>query len=132
MKRTKYIIGLTAITALSLSCTDFLDRRPVVNPAPEDYFSDESQLLAYIDGCYPIMPSHGDHGDSHVDGWDFGIYGDDNGTDNQVSASTPDRFLRNSQADSPASILPERGIDMPRSHGLRMQPVCLQSFLYRV
>ena len=93
MKRTKYIIGLTAITALSLSCTDFLDRRPVVNPAPEDYFSDESQLLAYIDGCYPIMPSHGDHGDSHVDGWDFGIYGDDNGTDNQVSASTPDRFL---------------------------------------
>ena len=68
------------------SCESYLDREPLSSVAPEIYFSDVSQLQAYADEIYPrVLP--GNSGNS------YGYYGTDEGTDNQVGLSAPDRYL---------------------------------------
>ncbi len=70
------------------SCDDFLDKEPMSNVAPELYFSEASQLQAYADKLYPdILPSHSN--------WSYGIFGEDNNTDNQVGVDAHDRYTSN-------------------------------------
>lgn len=82
--KTFYKIALAATFLCSLaSCDDFLDSEPTSSVDPEIYFTEESQLQAYVDGIYPnVLP-----GDS------YGYYGtDDQYTDNQIPQTAPDRF----------------------------------------
>ncbi|NDV84647.1 RagB/SusD family nutrient uptake outer membrane protein [Bacteroides sp. 51] len=74
------------IMALSLmSCNDFLDKEPMSNASPEQYFSDASQLANYANRMYPdILSSHSN--------WSYGIFGNDNDTDNQTGVTAHDRF----------------------------------------
>ncbi len=89
MKTYKNIIlGSMLVATLTIggtSCEDFLDREPMSNLAPEQYFSSEAQLLAYIDDEYPnILES--------ASNWSYGPYGNDNGTDNQIEVLANDRY----------------------------------------
>lgn len=82
IKHAFWTMGL--VVGLS-SCEDFLDREPMSNITPERYFTTAEDLEAYLNEEYPnILPSHGDSG--------YGIFGEDNNTDNQVGGSAADRF----------------------------------------
>jgi len=87
----KNILRSLLILALAggfASCDDFLDKEPMSNVAPELYFSEASQLQAYADKLYPdILPSHSN--------WSYGIFGEDNNTDNQVGVDAHDRYTLN-------------------------------------
>lgn len=88
MKLNKIIIN--SIFALALvggftSCEDFLDREPMSNVSPENYFSDAAQLEAYANKIYDdILPKHGN--------WSYGIFGEDKHTDNQIEVTAHDRY----------------------------------------
>lgn len=76
------IIGVSAGVT---SCDDFLDKEPMSNISPEKYYSSDSQLEAILMDLYPnILPSHSN--------WSYGIFGDDNGTDNQVGVTANNRY----------------------------------------
>lgn len=80
------VIAVLAVSSLLTSCEDFLNREPQSSAAPEVYFSDASQLMAYTDQMYErILPSSG--------GNSYGIFAQDAGTDNQVGRTAPDRFF---------------------------------------
>jgi len=89
MKTSNKII-IRSVLALALaggltSCNDFLDKEPMSNVAPELYFTDASQLEAYANKIYAdILPSHSN--------WSYGLFGNDNDTDNQVGVTAHDRF----------------------------------------
>lgn len=69
----------------SISCDDFLDKEPMSNISPEKYYSSASQLDAILMDLYPhILSSHSN--------WSYGIYGNDNGTDNQVGVTAHNRY----------------------------------------
>lgn len=54
--------------------------------SPEVYFNEASQLECYANGLYAdILPSHGGK-------WSYGIYGEDEHTDNQAGRTAHDRF----------------------------------------
>ena len=84
----KYIVK--ALMAFGLvagmsSCEDFLNREPMSTISPEAYFSSAAQLEANLNDEYPnVLPAYG--------GWDYGIFGEDKGTDNQVEANANDRY----------------------------------------
>lgn len=87
---TKSFIALT-ITASLMSCNDFLDREPMSNVSPEQYFSNASQLANYTNELYPyILPSHTPTDLNRQ--YSYGIFGDDNNTDNQTGVSAADRY----------------------------------------
>ena len=68
------------------SCDDFLDREPLSSASPEVYFSNASQLQAYVDEMYPrILPSSSANS--------YGYYATDQGTDNQIGVNAPDRYV---------------------------------------
>ncbi|MBD8982156.1 MAG: RagB/SusD family nutrient uptake outer membrane protein [Bacteroides cellulosilyticus] len=80
----KSLVALTFISGAT-SCDDFLNREPMSKVAPEVYFTEASQLAAYADRMYAdILPSHSN--------WSYGIFGEDNGTDNQVDKTINDRY----------------------------------------
>ena len=88
MKNNK-IIGLSllalALTVSFTSCNDFLDREPQSQITPEAYFIEASQLENYANRMYAdILPSHST--------WSYGIFGEDNNTDNQTGVSVHDRY----------------------------------------
>lgn len=77
-----FAIGLVAGMS---SCGDFLDREPMSTISPEAYFSTAAQLEANLNDEYPnVLPAYGQ--------WDYGIFGEDKGTDNQVEANANDRY----------------------------------------
>ena len=84
----KTIIKLLLAVALTggfLSCDDYLDREPMSQISPELYFNDASQLEYYVNKLYAdILPSHSN--------WSYGIFGDDNNTDNQIGVTAHDRY----------------------------------------
>lgn len=86
MKNKLYIVLLAATLMGGMSsCDDFLDREPLSDISPEIYFTDASQLESYVIRLYPdIITSHGN--------WSYGIFGNDNDTDNQAGASANNRF----------------------------------------
>lgn len=67
------------------SCENFLDREPLSQVTPELYFGDVAQLESYANDLYEgILPSHSN--------WSYGIFGQDNNTDNQSGVSAHDRY----------------------------------------
>lgn len=92
MKTYKYALLITA-TLLFTSCEDWLNKEPQSSISPEQYFTNESAVLSYVDGCYTsIMSAHG--GWSSIDGYDYGMFQADATTDNQANADGPgDKYL---------------------------------------
>ena len=80
-----HIILVAVLFAGITSCDDFLDKEPMSNISPEKYYSSASQLDAILMDLYPhILPSHSN--------WSYGIYGEDNGTDNQIGVTANNRY----------------------------------------
>ena len=68
------LLGMLGMTAVS--CSDFLEKQPLSEIAPEQYYSSEAQLNAILMDRYAqILPGHGS--------W-YGNFGNDGDTDNQV------------------------------------------------
>lgn len=59
------------------SCTDFLLQEPISDVTPKNYFTDDTQVSAYVINCYNIIPTP-NRGDQSVAGYD-------DITDNQAS-----------------------------------------------
>ena len=80
----KYAAGV-AILGIMTSCNDFLDQEPKSSVSPEKYLKDESQLAAYANKLYTdILPGHG---------YGYGLFGDDNHTDNQAGFGYDNRYI---------------------------------------
>jgi hypothetical protein len=84
----KYISNFILIIAIVYgftACENYLDRTPLSSVSPNVYFTDASQLQAYVDDTYPrILPDNA--------GNSYGYYATDQGTDNQIASTAPDRF----------------------------------------
>lgn len=83
----KIVIGslLLALTGGLSSCDDFLDKEPQSNASPENTLTEANQLAYYANNLYAdILPSHSN--------WSYGIFGEDNNTDNQTGVSAHDRY----------------------------------------
>lgn len=79
------IILISVLSASIVSCDDFLDKEPMSNISPEKYYSSSSQLEAILMDLYPnILSSHSN--------WSYGIYGEDNSTDNQIGVTAHNRY----------------------------------------
>lgn len=72
MKST-IIYGFAAASALTVgitlsSCNDYLDKEPLSNITPEQYFNTEADLQYYANGLYTtLLPGHGNYGGSGGD-----------------------------------------------------------------
>lgn len=90
MKTKNIIVKSFCVMALiggMTSCDDFLDREPLSQETPEEYFVQSSQLRDYCNQLYAnVLPSHGQ--------WDYGFFGQDNNTDNQVSTEADNKFTK--------------------------------------
>ncbi|MCI1647702.1 MAG: RagB/SusD family nutrient uptake outer membrane protein [Bacteroides sp.] len=87
MKSNKFNLIYKSIFIIGLiftSCEDFLDKEPMSNILPEQYLSSASQLENYVNKYYGNLPSHGN--------WSYGIYGNDNNTDNQAGVSIDSKY----------------------------------------
>lgn len=81
---TRYLFLLAGgLTTLS-SCNDFLDREPLDEVTPETFFYNENDLAAYAVKHYNF--------NTHS-GWGIGTWGNDNATDNQVTASYNNQWI---------------------------------------
>ena len=87
MKVINYIASCALLLGGVLtSCDDFLDLEPRSDLAPETYFTDASQLQAYVDNLYTsVLPSCPTNS--------YGIYAGDADTDNQVGSNAPSCFF---------------------------------------
>ena len=80
----KYVAGV-AVLGFMTSCNDFLDQEPMSSVSPEKYLKDESQLEAYANKLYTdILPGHA---------YGYGLYGEDNHTDNQAGFGYNNRYI---------------------------------------
>ena len=61
MKKLIYISMLIALLAISCS-EDFLNRLPLDELSPEDYFKSANDLKLYANRFYPLLPSHSGYG----------------------------------------------------------------------
>ena len=69
------------------SCNDYLDKEPLSNATPENYFTQEAHLEAYANGRYTeVLPSSGN--------WSYGTYGGDLNTDNMVSNVADGMYIK--------------------------------------
>lgn len=84
MKLYKSLIAALALTAGMASCTDWLEQEPPSYLTPESYFTDATQVQAAVDWFYTVMVTHG--------GWSFGVYGNDNETDNQADWNPDNKY----------------------------------------
>lgn len=85
MKLYKSLIAALALTASVASCTDWLEQEPQSDLTPESYFTDVSQVQAAVDSLYAsVISSHGN--------WSYGIYGNDNETDNQADWNPDNKY----------------------------------------
>ena len=94
MKKSIYAIAsAAAIALLSTGCDSWLNKEPLSKVTPDQYFTNESSILSFVDGRYTdFLPSHG--GWTSIDGYDFGRFQTDATTDDQISASGPgDKYL---------------------------------------
>lgn len=67
------------------SCEDFLDREPLAEVSPDNFFSTAAQLESYVIRLYPdILESHSQFG--------YGIYGNDVDTDNQAGDAAHNKY----------------------------------------
>ena len=78
---------MLALAGTFCSCNDYLDKEPLSNITPDKYFTDDSQLAAYLNNYYSgILPSHGN--------WSYGLFGNDSQTDNQTSRVYDDKYVK--------------------------------------
>lgn len=78
--------AVIAVAGVFTSCNDYLDKEPLSQVSPELYFDQESQLESYCNNYYTsVLPSHGN--------WSYGLFGDDNGTDNMAGLSYNDIYV---------------------------------------
>ena len=84
MKLYKSLIAALALTAGMASCTDWLEQEPPSYLTPESYFTDATQVQAAVDWFYTVMITHGT--------WSFGVYGNDNETDNQADWNPDNKY----------------------------------------
>lgn len=81
-----YKITLVSILAgIAFSCNDYLEREPLSDVSPEQFFSTESDLASYTIACYNF-PTHA--------GWGAGTFLADNGTDNQAGVLASERWKK--------------------------------------
>ncbi|MCH5319817.1 MAG: RagB/SusD family nutrient uptake outer membrane protein [Paramuribaculum sp.] len=85
----KYINGIfLGALALGLaSCDDYLDREPLSDIIPENFFTSASNLSAYTINFYGGFRTHSNNS------WELGTFSDDNNTDNQAYAEYSTRFV---------------------------------------
>lgn len=84
-KALSILLVFTIVVGFS-SCKKNLDRQPLSTLAPENYFTEAAQLMAYTDDMYTrVLPSIG--------GNSYGIYAIDQNTDNQIAATPDIRFI---------------------------------------
>lgn len=76
MKLYKTLIAALALSASVVSCSDWLEQEPPSYLTPDSYFTDATQVQAAVDWFYTVMITHGN--------WSYGVYGNDNETDNQA------------------------------------------------
>lgn len=82
--KLKYIV-LMLFTVTTMSCEDFLDKEPPSYAIPEDYYQTEDQVQAATNSFYvDILPSHDLYG--------YGIFDNDNNTDNQAGFSAATKY----------------------------------------
>ena len=89
MKYSK-ILGLSfaaMLGAMGTSCNDFLEKEPMSNISPEQYYSSEAQIAAVVLDEYPnTLPSHAN--------WSYGMFGGDASTDNQVYDQADTKYTK--------------------------------------
>lgn len=92
MKRKIGYISVAAAAFIATGC-HWLDKEPLSQVTPDQYFTNESAVLSFVDGRYTeFLSAHG--GWSSVDGYDYGLFQKDATTDDQISASGPgDKYL---------------------------------------
>lgn len=81
---TKYTLLLIGSAFMLCSCNDFLDRQPLDQVTPDNFFTTENDLAAYAVKHYNF--------NTHS-GWNIGIWGNDNHTDNQATSSYDNRWV---------------------------------------
>lgn len=82
----KAFVAVTMVAGTT-SCEDFLNKEPMSDISPEAYFTSAAQLEANLNDEYPnVLPSYGQ--------WGYGIFGEDNGTDNQIGVTANDRWTK--------------------------------------
>lgn len=74
---TQILLGGLLLFGLS-SCKEFLNRKPLSQVGPTDYFTQDAHVGAAAMAYYDMLPSHGE-------GWSVGIGNNDNHTDNQAA-----------------------------------------------
>lgn len=86
MLKTLFKYGIYTIVSIGVltSCNDYLDREPLSDVTPEDYFTNEGDLATYTVSRYNF-PTHA--------GFDAGTFVADNGTDNQVGSGGNNRWV---------------------------------------
>lgn len=72
------------LVGILTSCNDYLDREPLSDVTPEDFFENEGDLGSYIVSRYNF-PTHA--------GFSAGTFISDNGTDNQAAPGGNDRWV---------------------------------------
>lgn len=84
--RTIYkISSVVALLTATVSCNKFLDREPLADILPYQYFNTEQDLATYTITRYSF-PTHKD--------WNAGTFIEDNHTDNQATASASGRWKK--------------------------------------
>lgn len=80
----KYLFVLMGGTVILPSCNDFLDREPLDSVVPSVFFQNENDLAAYAIKHYNFT--------TH-EGWNLGIWGNDNATDNQAATNYNNQWI---------------------------------------
>ena len=67
------------------SCDDYLEQEPPSYLTPEGFFSSDSKVQAAVNRLYQdVLPNHSQ--------WSYGLYSDDNNTDNQAGTSADNKY----------------------------------------
>lgn len=83
-KHLRTTFALMLLSGALVSCEDLLDQEPPSYIVPEDYYKTEQQVQACANKFYTdLLPSHG---------YDLGLYGGDNNTDNQAGTGADGKY----------------------------------------
>lgn len=83
LNKFKYLYCAFALTISLTSCEDFLDREPISDVTPDEYYQTEDQIQAAVNKLYEVLPGHSGS---------YGVFGQDGNTDNQTYTTPGTRF----------------------------------------
>ena len=86
-KYIKHIFLGAALFGMT-SCGDFLDKQPEASMVPENFFTNATNLSAYTQSFYTMLPSHSDNS------YGLGTFSSDNNTDNQAVSGNANVSVR--------------------------------------